>query len=125
MIIQKKLLLSIGRISDKKSLLLLLKKLDQNRFNLLATENTHKFLKKYKVKSELVYKISQYPKKPNLADLLEDEVFDVIINIPMRRGQIRNGEYSDGRMIRKAALKTKTVLITDSEVTMDFLKSLL
>lgn len=90
-----------------------------------ATEKTHRFLKRYKIKTNLVYKISQYGKQPNLAELFENKFFNVIINIPTRRGETNNGEYSDGRIIRKAALKTGTVLITDVEVAKDFITDFL
>lgn len=117
----KKILLSIGRITNKRKLLPYIKKINQKKFTLFATRNTYRFLKRNKVKTDLVYKISEYGKEPNLATLLENKFFNVIINIPNRRNQVKNGEYSDGRIIRKAALKTGTVLITDSEVAKDFI----
>jgi len=122
---KKRILLSIGRITNKRKLLPLIKKIDQKKFIIFATKNTHRFLKRNHIETGLVYKISHYDKKPNLANLLENKSFNVIINIPTRRGKTRNGEYSDGRMIRKAALKTGTVLITDLEVAKDFIADFL
>lgn len=118
---KKKILLSIGKISNKQKLLPVIKRINNEKHEIYATEKTYRFIKRNGIKNRLVYKISQNNKNPNLGDLLEKKFFNVIINIPTRSGKIRNGEYSDGRIIRKAALKTGTVLITDIEVAKDFI----
>lgn len=111
---KKHVLLSIGKIGDKKYLLPYIKKMSKNpRVIIYATEKTHKLLKDNKIPSSLVYKISEKDKSPNIYDLLERRVFDTIINIPTRK---ENGEITDGQLIRKAAIDAGMVPITDIEV---------
>lgn len=69
---QKTILVSIGKISDKRLLLPVIKKATHNEILFYATEGTHKFLKTNGSPSTLVHKISQKG-KPN---------FDLIISIP-------------------------------------------
>jgi len=91
---------------------------------LYATEKTHLFLKKYKISSALVYKISQVGQKPNIADLLSQKVFDLVINIPTRKKIKKGKEFSDGQLIRKAAVSLGINLITDCEVAAMVLENL-
>ena len=119
---KKQILLSIGRQKNKESLLKLIKKIaGRSEFILYATEHTHEFLKKNKVKSLLVYKISQVNKTPNIGDLLRRRIFDLIINIPHHRDRLVGSslgqpEFTDGRLIRRAAVETGASLVTDVEV---------
>ena len=113
---KKHILLSIGKPENKKYLLPFIKKVSQSpRVIFYTTEKTHQFLKAHKIRSSLVYKISQQGKSPNIADLLERKVFDIIINIPTREG-IRKQEMTDGQMIRKSAIDLGLTPITDIEV---------
>ena len=64
-------------------------------------------------------KISSPHLKPNLFDLLSANRFDVIINIPSGRIK-KSKEKTDGQIIREAALKNKTYLITNIEVAKKF-----
>lgn len=121
---KKMVLLSIGRRANKKKLLPAIKKIKDNGLVFYATQNTHKYLNENGVSTTLVHKISQKKKKPNVADLLKEDFFDIIINIPTRDNN-SDGEITDGRMIRRAALRTKTALITDVEVAEDLLSELL
>lgn len=110
---QKTMLLSVGKITNKRLLLPAIKKVAGDGILLYATEGTHKFLKQNGVSSTLVFKISQAG-KPNLADLIPGNKFDLVINIPstQKDGQ----ELSDWRLIRRGAVDTGTHLITDTEV---------
>lgn len=114
---KKKMLLSIGKLENKRKLLPFIKKIYDSNAALYATEKTHKFLKKHNLETMLVYKISQEG-KPNLGDLLEKNIFDVIVNIPSRDGV---EELTDGKLIRRAAVESGTTLITDLEVAAEFL----
>ncbi len=83
------------------------------------------FLKKQGVRTALVYKISQIGKNPNIADLLNRKVFDLIINIPRREnGFVNKKEFTDGKLIRKGAVNTGVYLVTDVEVAVDVLTNL-
>lgn len=114
---KKKILLTIGKLENKRKLFPFIKKIYDSDVVLYATEKTHKFLKKHGVETMLVYKISQEG-KPNLGDLLEKKIFDVIVNIPSRDGV---EELTDGKLIRRAAVESGTTLITDLEVAAEFL----
>lgn len=119
---KKMVLLSIGKEANKKQLLSSIKKVYKNGNNLVfySTDNTYKFLDKNKIDSTLVHKISDKNSKPNINDLINENFFDVIVNIPTR-GSNPNSEVTDGRKIRAAAVKTGTHLITDVEVAQEFL----
>lgn len=117
---KKMVLLSIGKEINKKKLLPTIKKLTDSNFVFYATEKTHHFLNNNNINSTLVYKISENG-KPNIKDLLRENFFDVIVNIPTHKFA-PNSELTDGRRIRKEALRTKAALITDMQVAEDFLR---
>lgn len=116
---KKKVLLSIGGIFNKEELLPSLQSAKHERLVFYATEKTHSFLSANGIKSTLVHKISDPSSEPNIGQLLKDGFFDVIVNLPTPLDNPR-GEVTDGRMIRRSALKTGTALITDLEVARDF-----
>lgn len=119
---QKAMLLSIGQAANKRRLLPALKKVARDGYVFYATEKTHRFLNSHGIPSTRVYKISEAG-KPNLSDLLAQNLFDLIINIPYRTaGESR--ELTDGRMIRRAALDSGTTLITDVEVAQDLFEKI-
>jgi len=113
------ILLTIGKLEDKKAILPAIKKLYQNRrVHYFATQKTHAFLKKSGINSQLVYKISE-GEEPNIKTLLDQHRFDLIINIPTHNGQ--KYEATDGKMIRQGAVDTDIKLITDIETAGRFL----
>lgn len=112
---EKTVLLSIGKRKNKLKLLPYGKKLAELGYKIYATYKTHKMLKKNDIEAVLVHKISEPHKKPNLKDLLRANRFDLIVNIPFGR-RAREKEETDGRFIRKMAVKTNTPLITSVEV---------
>ena len=122
--VKKNILLSIGRIINKKRLLLYIKDLAKvNNFKLYATEKTHQFLKKGGVETILLFKISQSRSRPNIKQFLDDKLFDLIINIPSRRGKKK--EVTDGRIIRQSAVENEIPLVTDVSVAEDFIKKMI
>jgi len=58
--------------------------------------------------------------KPNLADLLDANRFDVVINIPMER-QITQ---TDGKIIRQKAVEHNVPLMTSVPVAQEFIAKL-
>lgn len=123
---QKHILLTIGRVQDKKYLLPFIKKLSKKRnFVFYATDHTHKFLKDHGVLTSLVYKISEIGKAPNISDLLGRRVFDLIVNIPTRQDKVSSDHsFTDGKLIRKGAIEMGISLITDPEVASMTLENL-
>lgn len=118
---EKSVLLSIGGRVNKKTLLPYAIKLARLNFKIYATEKTHQFLLENGVTNFLVYKISQR-KKPNLKELLDEQRFDLIINIPSGRHSKR--EMTDGKIIRQKSIKTDTKLLTNVEVVKHFTNKL-
>lgn len=116
---KKHVLLTIGRVQDKKALLPAIKLANKNpNIIFYATEKTYAFLKENDILSTLVYKISQTDRTPNIATLLQQQVFDAVINIPNRT--MTNGhakaEKTDGQRIRRTAVGLGLSPITDLEV---------
>jgi len=121
---KKHVLLSIGKLDDKKMLFTDIKIASENKHVIFyATEKTHEFLKKHGVITSLVYKISQTNQTPNISDLLQRKVFDVIINIPTREGK-SSPELTDGQRIRKGAVALGITPVTDIEVASMILNNL-
>ncbi len=122
---KKHILLSIGKLENKKFLLPYLQKLTQkNNVVLYATDKTHNFMKQNGVLTSYVYKISEVGKQPNIFDLLERNIFDFIINIPTREKVTNEKEFTDGKLIRKTAVEMGVSLVTDPEVAAFVIKNL-
>ena len=110
---KKQILLTIGRPNHKKALLPQIKALAKKpNFILHATGKTHQFLLDNGVKTALVYKISQVGQKPNIGDLLQKRLFDIVINIPQKTVG-RKDELTDGKLIRRTTAEAGISLITD------------
>jgi hypothetical protein len=120
---EKTVLLSVGKRKNKIKLLPEMKKLAAMRYKIYATYKTHKFLKAHGIEAILVNKISQPHLKPNLLELLQQNRFDLIINIPTGR-KVSLKEKTDGQIIREYALKNQAHLITDVEVAKKLVEKL-
>lgn len=119
---EKTALVSIGRRENKLKIWRSMLQLKQLGYKLYATYKTHKFLIQRGVEAILVHKISQPHLKPNLLELLQQNRFDVIINIPT--GKRKKKERTDGHTIREYALKNQAHLITDLEVAKRFVEKI-
>lgn len=106
---EKSALVSIGKEKNKKELLAAVKKLAQTGYILFATEKTNRFLTEHGVPNYLVYKISE-KKEPNLATLLNEKRFDLIVNIPTSLADKK--ETTDGALIRQKAVDDGVMLLT-------------
>lgn len=118
---EKTALLSVGKRSNKVKLLPIARRLSELRYKLYATYKTHKFLKQHGIEAILVNKISQPHLKPNLADLLAINRFDLIINVPSGS---KAKEKTDGQMIREYAVKFGAALVTEVSVAKDLVEKL-
>jgi carbamoyl-phosphate synthase large subunit len=116
---QKRILVSIG--GDKKSKLLEpLKRLEEQGWNIFATEGTHDFLSKHGVGSICVYKASEKI-EPNATTAISNRNIDLIVNIPRGSGINAN---TDGFMIRRLSIDHHIPLITNLQIAQMFLKCL-
>ncbi len=120
---EKTALLSIGERQNKTKLLPEIKKLYKIGYKLYATYKTHKFLKKNKIEAILVNKISRPELKPNLADLLDANRFDLIVNIPTG-GEKKEKETTDGQIMREKAVKSGASLITSVSVAQNVIEKI-
>jgi asparaginyl-tRNA synthetase len=121
---QRHILLSIGKLKNKRQLLPYIKLADNKSVIFYATQKTHQFLIKNGIPTSLVYKISDFGNTPNISDLINRRVFDMIINIPTRDEFKESKEFTDGTLIRKGAIAMGIHLITDVEVAETVLDNL-
>lgn len=75
-------------------------------FKIYATEGTKKFIEKFNIPVEFLYKIKD-KKNPTALDLIEDNKIKLIINIPNSR-QTRDDSFA----IRRKAIRSKILCIT-------------
>lgn len=116
----KRLLVSIG--GDKKpKLLSLIKKLDEQGWEIYSTENTHDYLCRNGIASHFLYKGSQHT-EPNVLTAIADRQVDLIINIP--RSLPTGNNTTDGFKIRRIAIDHHIPLITNFHLAQLFLQCL-
>lgn len=120
---EKTVLLSIGKKPNKKTLLPSIKKLAEMNYKIYATRHTHEFLQAQKIDSILVNKIAESQLKPNLIDLLQQNRFDLIIDIPTG-GKVYRAEKTDGQTIREYAVKNNNILVTTVSVAEEIVNKL-
>ncbi|MEK6929263.1 MAG: carbamoyl-phosphate synthase large subunit, partial [Thermoproteota archaeon] len=75
-------LVTVGGSQNKEKLLQPIARLKSLGFKILATEHTAEFFEEKIGDVEVVHKISEPTRKPNIADLLYERKIDFIINIP-------------------------------------------
>ncbi len=119
---RKTVLLSIGKDQNKKRLFPYIKRIRSDGHVFYATDSTHTFLERHGVPSTRVFKISEKG-SPNLSDLLRNDMFDLIINVPTNPDRSVH-EHTDGMFIRQTATETGTTLVTDVVVAETLLSHL-
>ena len=106
---QKKILLSIGGDYSKTKLFESIKKLEDDGWEIYATEGTHHYLTQKGVGCIFVFKFSQ-GLNPNVADIITKHSIGLIVNIP--KGP-RLGIETDGYHIRRFAIDHHIPVITN------------
>ena len=114
----KKILIS-SSADFRHKFVLPLQKLEEQGWDLYATEGTHDFFAKKGIGSIAVYKVSE-KHEPNIATLISQQQFDLIINIPKNTSN-RNTE---GFKIRRLAIDHHIPLITNPQLAQTFLQCL-
>lgn len=120
------MLISAGGSENKEKLLqtaLLLKSLG---YKLLATEHTAEFLSDKRIGDvEVVYKISEPERKPNIADLLYERKINFIINVPSTSTLEKYvGMLYDEYQIRRKAVELGIPVLITTELADSFAKTL-
>jgi carbamoyl-phosphate synthase large subunit len=117
---QKNILLTLGDLEDKIEFLESAKMLDELKFNIYATSNTHKLLCDNKISAHLIYKISE-KKNPNILDYLENRKFDLVINSQSTKDHISE---KDGFIIRRKSIDYNIPLINNIKIAVLFARSI-
>ena len=118
-------LITIGGQENKEKLLPTIAQLKNLGFKILATEHTAEFFEEKIGNIEVVHKISEPERKPNIADLLYERKINFIINIPSTTTLERYvGMLYDEYQIRRKALELGIPVLTTTELAESFIKTL-
>ena len=118
-------LVTIGGVENREKLLQTSALLKNLGFNILATETTAEFLKEKIGDVQVVHKISEPDRKPNIADLLFERKIDFIINIPSTSTLEKYvGMLYDEYQIRRKSLELGIPVLTTTELAESFVKTL-
>ena len=91
----------------------------------MATEHTAEFLEEKLGDVEIVHKISEPDRKPNIADLLHERKIDFIVNIPSTSTLEKYvGMLYDEYQIRRKSLELGIPVLTTPELSESFCKTL-
>jgi cytosine/creatinine deaminase len=118
---KKNVLISAGKVTDKRKMLPAIKKLSELNVFIYATKGTSKFLNKHGITNQEIYKIAE-KKEPNIKSFLAEDRFDLVINI--LTGNIDYDEASDSKLIRVLSIENGIPLITDIDVAILTIKQL-
>jgi carbamoyl-phosphate synthase large subunit len=110
----------------KRRILPIVSTLKAMGFSIYATEHTAEFLLENGFKDvQIVYKISEPNRKPNIADLLHARAVDFIINVPSTLTIEKYAEMlEDEYMIRRKAVEMGIPVFTNLDVANLFIKTL-
>ena len=119
-------LITIGGAENKEKMLQTMAILKHLGFKILATEHTAEFLSEKNIQDvEIVYKISEPHRKPNIADLLYERKINFIINIPSTSTLEKYvGMLYDEFQIRRKATELGIPVLTTTELAESFVKTL-
>ncbi len=118
-------LITVGGEQNKTKLLQSIASLKNLGFKIYATEHTAEFFEEKIGEIEIVHKISEPERKPNIADLLYDRKIDFIINIPSTITLEKYvGMLEDEYQIRRKSLELGIPVLTTIELADSFVKTL-
>ncbi len=118
-------LVTVGGAQNKEKLVSSIAKLKQLGFKILATEHTAEFFEEKIGQIEIVHKISEPERKPNISDLLYERKIDFIINIPSTSTLEKYvGMLDDEYQIRRKSLELGIPVLTTLELADSFVKTL-
>jgi carbamoyl-phosphate synthase large subunit len=118
-------LVTIGGTENREKLLPTIALLKKLGFTLMATEHTAEFFQEKLGDVNIVHKISEPERKPNIADLLYERKIDFIINIPSTSTLEKYvGMLYDEYQIRRKSLELGIPVLTTPELSESFVKTL-
>ena len=119
---KKRILISAGKPVDKRILSPYIQSLSKLDVELFTTEGTHDFLlQELMLDTVKLHKISDGI-TPNIASYLQDNRFDLIINI--LTGDNDYDETTDAKLIRKKSIEQGIPLITDRQIAIDTIQQI-
>ncbi len=120
---RKNVLVSISGDENRYKLLKSIIALQENGFEIYATEHTSKFLDEHKIKNTMVYKAHNMHKKLNIITLLEQSKIGLVINIP--EDGYNKIQLEDEYEIRRKAVDFGVPLLTNLQIARLFVQSIL
>ncbi len=118
-------LVTVGGAQNKERLVATIAKLKNLGFNILATEHTAEFFEEKIGQIQIVHKISEPERKPNISDLLYQRKIDFIINIPSTSTLEKYvGMLEDEYQIRRKSLELGVPVLTTIELADSFVNTL-
>ncbi len=118
-------LVTVGGAQNKEKLLQSIALLKNLGFKIFATEHTAEFFEEKIGEIEVVHKISEPERKPNIADLLYERKINFIINIPSTSTLEKYvGMLEDEYQIRRKSLELGVPVLTTIELADSFVKTL-
>jgi len=118
-------LITVGGTENKEKILHTVATLKGLGFKILATEHTAEFFEERIGDVEIVHKISEPERKPNISDLLHDRKIDFIINIPSTSTLEKYvGMLNDEYQIRRKSIELGIPVLTTMELAESFVKTL-
>ena len=117
---KKKVLISSGETKSKVDLLDTCRMLQQNGFSIFATSGTYKFLCENNVASTLVGWPDETDSKLSALQMIENQDFDFVVNIPKNSTQ---RELENGFRVRRAAVDFNIPLFTNARLASAFIRS--
>jgi carbamoyl-phosphate synthase large subunit len=102
----------------KQTVVPLVQKLVKLGYQIFATEHTAEIFIKNNVPAEILYKIKDPDRKPNILDYLIERKIDLIINIPVTRTDLKKmlDILDDEYEIRRRAVEFNVPVITNLEL---------
>jgi cytosine/creatinine deaminase len=110
---RKRVLISAGKISDKRKMLPAIQKLPGMNIDIFATQGTSAFLTDSGLANQTLHKISDRM-EPNIKSFLNQDRLDLVINV--LTGNNDYDEGSDSNLIRTLAIENGIPLITDVDI---------
>ena len=119
-------LITVGGAENKEKLLQTAVLLKNLGYKILATEHTAEFLSDKRIGNvEVVYKISEPQRKPNIADLLYEHKINFIVNVPSTATLEKYvGMLYDEYQIRRKSVELGIPVLTTTELADSFVKTL-
>ncbi len=119
---KKNILISAGHRDDKLRMLRAIRDLLKLDVSIFATHGTSRFLNENHIQNQELYKIAD-KKEPNIRSFLQDNRFDLVINI--LTGNYDYDETTDSNLIRGLCIENAIPLITDVDVAIGTMGNLL